>query len=49
MFKKKEESVKKDDKVCVSDGIVLSLKEMEKLLGETENIALNLKTRIAGA
>lgn len=49
LFKKKEESVKKDDKVCVSDGIVLSLKEMEKLLGETENIALNLKTRIAGA
>lgn len=49
LFKKKEESVKQDDRVCVADGVVLSLKEMEKLLCETENIAMNLKTRIAGA
>ncbi|WP_428769567.1 methyl-accepting chemotaxis protein [Treponema sp. HNW] len=49
LFKRKEGAVEKNDKVCVSDGVVFSPEKMEKLLGETENIAMNLKTRIAGA
>ena len=30
-------------------GIVFSVKEVEALMAEAENIAMNLKTRIAGA
>ncbi|MEL3905997.1 MAG: methyl-accepting chemotaxis protein [Treponema sp.] len=47
-FKTKNTNMKNDVPV-ISSGVAISVKEMEALLAEVENIAFNLKTRIAGA
>lgn len=49
LFKNHDSDIQKNNVPIISEGVAISVKEMQQLLNEVENIAMNLKTRIAGA